>query len=175
MECVLVIDAAVVAVTPPLGAYPAGPPQPQGPFLPPPQHAAPQYGVAGGTGYGMAFGGAGAGAATGMYAPPPYEQLAQHHQLSQQVPMAYNPAAAMYAAAASYPGYIGYPVQYYPYYPTAVQPSIQPLRPTIMIPNGFETGARFEPLSQPLLPPAPAPAPAPAHLAAMAGHQVLWR
>lgn len=48
----------------------------------------------------------------------------------------YSPAAAMYAAAASYPGYIGYPVQYYPYYPaaTAMQPSIQPLRPTIMIP-----------------------------------------
>jgi hypothetical protein len=46
----------------------------------------------------------------------------------------YSPAAAMYAAAAGYPGYIGYPVQYYPYYPTAVQPSIQPLRPTIMIP-----------------------------------------
>lgn len=49
----------------------------------------------------------------------------------------YSPAAAMYAAAAGYPGYIGYPVQYYPYYPTAVQPSIQPLRPTIMIPVSF--------------------------------------
>lgn len=47
----------------------------------------------------------------------------------------YSPAAAMYAAAAGYPGYIGYPVQYYPCYPAAaVQPSIQPLRPTIMIP-----------------------------------------
>lgn len=49
----------------------------------------------------------------------------------------YSPAA-MYAAA-GYPGYIGYPVQYYPYYPAsaaaaAMQPSIQPLRPTIMIP-----------------------------------------
>lgn len=44
----------------------------------------------------------------------------------------------MYAAAAGYPAsYFGYPVQYYPYYPTAVQPSIQPLRPTIMIPVSF--------------------------------------
>ena len=50
----------------------------------------------------------------------------------------YSPAAAMYAAAAGYPGYIGYPVQYYPYYPTAVQPSIQPLRPTIMIPVSMD-------------------------------------
>lgn len=51
----------------------------------------------------------------------------------------YSPAAAMYAAAAAgYPGYIGYPVQYYPYYPT-VQPSIQPLRPTIMIPVTIPT------------------------------------
>ncbi|GBP78748.1 hypothetical protein EVAR_63433_1 [Eumeta japonica] len=33
------------AVTPPLGAYPAAPPQPQGPFIPaPPHQAAPQYG-----------------------------------------------------------------------------------------------------------------------------------
>ncbi|GBP78754.1 DAZ-associated protein 2 [Eumeta japonica] len=130
--------------------------------------------VAGGSPYGVAFGGA--GGAGGVY-PPPYEQLAQHHQslpaLSQQVPM-YSPAAAaaMYAAAASYPGYIGYPVQYYPYYP-AVQPSIQPLRPTIMIPNGFEAGARFDGISQPLLPPAPPGVPpTPAQLAAMAGHQV---
>lgn len=50
----------------------------------------------------------------------------------------YSPAAAMYAAAAAgYPGYIGYPVQYYPYYQAAVQPSIQPLRPTIMIPVSY--------------------------------------
>ncbi|RVE42478.1 hypothetical protein evm_012874 [Chilo suppressalis] len=86
----------------------------------------------------------------------------------------YSPAAAMYAAAAAgYPGYIGYPVQYYPYYPT-VQPSIQPLRPTIMIPNGFEAGGRFEGLAQTLLPPAPpAVPPSPAHLALQ--HQVLWR
>ncbi|XP_026316466.1 DAZ-associated protein 2-like isoform X2 [Hyposmocoma kahamanoa] len=171
-------------VTPPLGAYPQ-PQPPQGPFLPaPPQHASPQYGgmsyMAGGSPYGVAFGGA--GGAGGMYAPPPYDQL-QHHQaipsLSQQLPM-YSPAAAMYAAAAGYPGYIGYPVQYYPYYPTAVQPSIQPLRPTIMIPNGFEAGGRFEGLAGALLPPAPpAVPPSPAHLAAataaMQPHQVLWR
>ncbi|CAG9133621.1 unnamed protein product [Plutella xylostella] len=171
-------------VTPPLGAYPQ-PQPPQGPFLPaPPQHAAPQYSgeyykMGGGSPYGVTFGGAGAGG--GMYAPPPYDQL-QHHQtipaLSQQLPQLsqqmYSPAAAMYAAA-TYPGYIGYPVQYYPYYPT-VQPSIQPLRPTIMIPNGFEGGARFDGISQPLLPPAPAAVPpSPAQLAAMATHQVLWR
>lgn len=65
-------------VTPPLGAYPQ-PQPPQGPFLPaPPHQAAPQYGVAGGSPYGVTFGGAGAGAG-GVYAPPPYEQL-QHHQ-----------------------------------------------------------------------------------------------
>ncbi|XP_052754368.1 DAZ-associated protein 2-like isoform X4 [Galleria mellonella] len=177
-------------VTPPLGAYPQ-PQPPQGPFLPaPPHQAAPQYGecvcrspvhgaVAGGSPYGVTFGGAGAGAG-GVYAPPPYDQL-QHHQaipaLSQQLPM-YSPAAAMYAAAAGYPGYIGYPVQYYPYYPAAaaVQPSIQPLRPTIMIPNGFEAGGRFEGLAQTLLPPAPPGVPpSPAHLAAIQPHQVLWR
>ncbi|XP_034838368.1 uncharacterized protein [Maniola hyperantus] len=171
-------------VTPPLGAYPQ-PQPPQGPFLPaPPHQAAPQYGVAGGSPYGVTFGGAGAGAG-GVYAPPPYDQL-QHHQaipaLSQQLPypqnvsQMYSPAAAMYAAAAGYPGYIGYPVQYYPYYPTAVQPSIQPLRPTIMIPNGFEAGGRFEGLTQTLLPPAPPGVPpSPAHLAALQPHQVLWR
>ncbi|XP_028042787.1 DAZ-associated protein 2-like isoform X2 [Bombyx mandarina] len=170
-------EVPVVPVTPPLGAYPQ-PQPPQGPFLPaPPHQAAPQYGVAGGSPYGVTFGGAGAGAG-GVYAPPPYEQL-QHHQaipaLSQQLPM-YSPAAAMYAAAAAgYPGYIGYPVQYYPYYP-AVQPSIQPLRPTIMIPNGFEAGGRFEGLAQSLLPPAPPGVPpSPAHLAALQPHQVLWR
>ncbi|XP_014364432.2 DAZ-associated protein 2 isoform X2 [Papilio machaon] len=167
----------VVAVTPPLGAYPQ-PQPPQGPFLPaPPHQAAPQYGVAGGGPYSVAFGGAGAGAG-GVYAPPPYDQL-QHHQaipaLSQQLPM-YSPAAAMYAAAAGYPGYIGYPVQYYPYYPAAMQPSIQPLRPTIMIPNGFEASGRFEGLAQTLLPPAPPGVPpSPAHLAALQPHQVLWR
>lgn len=45
--------------------------------------------VAGGSPYGMTFGGAGAGAG-GVYAPPPYDQL-QHHQaipaLSQQLPV----------------------------------------------------------------------------------------
>lgn len=49
--------------------------------------------VAGGSPYGVTFGGAGAGAG-GVYAPPPYEQL-QHHQaipaLSQQLPVScYN-------------------------------------------------------------------------------------
>lgn len=35
----------VVSVSPPLGAFPGAPPQPQGPFLPaPPHQAAPQYG-----------------------------------------------------------------------------------------------------------------------------------
>lgn len=47
------------------------------------------FSVAGGSPYGMTFGGAGAGGG-GVYAPPPYEQL-QHHQgipaLSQQLPV----------------------------------------------------------------------------------------
>lgn len=94
------------------------------------------YTVPGGAPYGVFP----ASAAGQLYAPPPsYDQaLAAHHppiNLGQQM---YSPAAAMYAAA-SYPGYIGYPVQYYPYYSAsaaaaAMQPSIQPLRPTIMIP-----------------------------------------
>lgn len=43
--CERLAEWTVVSVTPPLGAYPAAPPQPQGPFLPaPPQHAAQQYG-----------------------------------------------------------------------------------------------------------------------------------
>ncbi|XP_049882916.1 DAZ-associated protein 2-like [Pectinophora gossypiella] len=162
-------------VTPPLGAYPQ-PQPPQGPFLPaPPHQAAPQYGVAGGSPYGVAFGGAAGGGGVGgvagvqgVYAPP-YEQL-PHHQLplGQQLPV--------YSPVYPYPPYIPYPVQYYPYYPTAVQPSIQPLRPTIMIPNGFEAGGRFEGLAQTLLPPAPPGVPpSPAHLAAIQPHQVLWR
>lgn len=60
-------------------------------------HMTPQYvtrdvTVAGGSPYGVTFGGAGAGAG-GVYAPPPYEQL-QHHQaipaLSQQLPVRYT-------------------------------------------------------------------------------------
>ncbi|KAI5643722.1 hypothetical protein NE865_04314 [Phthorimaea operculella] len=164
-------------VTPPLGAYPQ-PQPPQGPFLPAPPHQQPQYGgqygVAGGSPYGVAFSNAGGGGmgsvpgvAGGMYAPP-YEQLS-HHQLplGQQLPV--------YSPVYPYPPYIPYPVQYYPYYPTAMQPSIQPLRPTIMIPNGFEDGGRLQTL-QSLLPPAPpAVPPSPAHLAAIQPHGVLWR
>ncbi|XP_077299489.1 uncharacterized protein LOC143920482 [Arctopsyche grandis] len=169
----------IYRLSPPLGAFPGAPPQPQGPFLPaPPHQAAPQYGVPGGAPYGVFP----ASAAGQLYAPPPsYDQaLAAHHppiNIGQQVMQQMYSPAAMYAAA-GYPGYIGYPVQYYPYYPAsaaaaAMQPSIQPLRPTIMIPNGFEAGARFDGVGQPLLPPAPPGVPpSPAQLAAMAGHQV---
>ncbi|PNF34285.1 DAZ-associated protein 2 [Cryptotermes secundus] len=97
---------------------------------------------------------------------------------------AQSAAAQMYAAQ-GYPGYLGYPAAaaaYSPmqaYYPSLAAaysyPGMQPaqLRPTIMVPNGFEAGARFDGIAQPVLPPAPPGVPAnAAQLAAMAGHNV---
>lgn len=93
----------------------------------------------------------------------------------------YPPGTAMYAAAAAgYPAaYLSYPtyapMQYYPSlgaYSYTMQPTAQ-LRPTIMIPNGYDAGARFDGISQPVIPPAPPGVPpSAAQLAAMAGHQV---
>ncbi|GLH00122.1 DAZ-associated protein 2 [Gryllus bimaculatus] len=93
-------------------------------------------------------------------------------------------AAQMYAAAAApgYPGYLGYPAYspmqaaaYYPSLAAYSYPGMQPaqLRPTIMVPNSFDAGARFDGIAQPVLPPAPpGVAPNAAQLAAMAGHNV---
>ncbi|EFN82050.1 hypothetical protein EAI_09409 [Harpegnathos saltator] len=105
--------------------------------------------------------------------PPTYDQTLTH-------PMMYQP---MYGQGypggylAGYPTAYG-PLQYYPplaaaaaYYPAAaMQPA--PVRPTIMVPNGFD-GTRFDGISQPVLPPPPPGVAAnAAQLAAMAGHSV---
>lgn len=157
-------------------AYPGSAPQAPPTFVPapPPQAATgPQaYGVVpGGAPYGMFP------SQAQLYAqgpPPTYDQALTHPAImGQQM----YPPATMYAAA-GYPGYLGYPaytpMQYYPSlaaYSYPMQPT--QLRPTIMIPNGFEAGARFDGIGQPVLPPAPpGVAPSAAQLAAMAGHQV---
>ncbi|GJQ76100.1 hypothetical protein Trydic_g1850 [Trypoxylus dichotomus] len=106
--------------------------------------------------------------------PPTYDQALTHPAIVGQ-PI-YPPGASMYAAG--YPSYIGYPtyapMQFYPTlgaYSYAMQPA--QLRPTIMIPNGFDGGARFDGIAQPVIPPAPPGVPPnTAQLAAMAGHQV---
>ncbi|XP_070172723.1 DAZ-associated protein 2 isoform X2 [Polyergus mexicanus] len=99
--------------------------------------------------------------------PPTYDQTLTH-------PMMYQPMYGQGYPLQYYPP--GYPLQYYPplaattaYYP-AMQPA--PVRPTIMVPNGFD-GTRFDGISQPVLPPPPPGVAAnAAQLAAMAGHSV---
>ncbi|KAJ3648496.1 hypothetical protein Zmor_020295 [Zophobas morio] len=106
--------------------------------------------------------------------PPTYDQALTHPAAIVGQPM-YHPGT-MYAAG--YPTYLGYPtyapMQYYPSlgaYSYAMQPA--QLRPTIMIPNGYDAGARFDGIGQPVIPPAPPGVPpSAAQLAAMAGHQV---
>jgi len=129
-----------------------------------------------------------AAAAAAQGPPPTYDQSLTHPAsaaaaVNQQM-YAQSAAAQMYAAQ-GYPGYLGYPAAaaaYSPmqaYYPSLAAaysyPGMQPaqLRPTIMVPNGFEPGARFDGIAQPVLPPAPPGVPAnAAQLAAMAGHNV---
>jgi len=109
--------------------------------------------------------------------PPTYDQTLTHQAAIVGQHM-YPPGTMYAAAAAGYPTYLGYPtyapMQYYPSlgaYSYAMQPA--QLRPTIMIPNGYEAGARFDGIGQPVLPPAPPGVPpSAAQLAAMAGHQV---
>ncbi|XP_018572322.1 DAZ-associated protein 2 isoform X2 [Anoplophora glabripennis] len=106
--------------------------------------------------------------------PPTYDQALTHPAAI--VGQHMYPPGTMYAAG--YPTYLGYPtyapMQYYPSlgaYSYAMQPA--QLRPTIMIPNGYDTGARFDGITQQVLPPAPPGVPPnAAQLAAMAGHQV---
>ncbi|XP_044744409.1 DAZ-associated protein 2 isoform X1 [Coccinella septempunctata] len=106
--------------------------------------------------------------------PPTYDQALTHPAL---VGQHIYPPGTMYAAG--YPTYLGYPaytpMQYYPSlgaYSYAMQPTAQ-LRPTIMIPNGYDAGARFDGIAQQVIPPAPPGVPpSAAQLAAMAGHQV---
>ncbi|XP_076267204.1 DAZ-associated protein 2 isoform X3 [Rhynchophorus ferrugineus] len=108
--------------------------------------------------------------------PPTYDQALTHPAaiVGQHVRM--YPPGTMYAAG--YPTYLGYPtytpMQYYPSlgaYSYAMQPA--QLRPTIMIPNGYDAGARFDGITQQVIPPTPPGVPpSAAQLAAMAGHQV---
>ncbi|XP_063226357.1 DAZ-associated protein 2-like isoform X2 [Bacillus rossius redtenbacheri] len=120
-----------------------------------------------------------AAAAAAQGPPPTYDQSLAHPAAVNQQMYAQSAAAAQMYAAQGYPGYLGYPA-YSPmqaYYPSLAYsyPGIQPaqLRPTIMVPNGFDAGARFDGIAQPVLPPAPPGVPAnAAQLAAMAGHNV---
>lgn len=108
--------------------------------------------------------------------PPTYDQALTHPAIVGQP--VYPPGATMYAAAAGYPTYLGYPtyapMQYYPSLGAYSYPMQHAqLRPTIMIPNSYDAGARFDGITQQVLPPAPPGVPPnAAQLAAMAGHQV---
>ncbi|XP_065167644.1 DAZ-associated protein 2-like isoform X2 [Atheta coriaria] len=112
--------------------------------------------------------------------PPTYDQALTHPAIVGQPRnfQVYPPGATMYAAG--YPAYLaGYPtyapMQYYPTlggYSYAMQPT--QIRPTIMIPNGYDAGARFDGIGQPVIPPAPPGVPpSAAQIAAMAGHHVV--
>ncbi|EFN69073.1 hypothetical protein EAG_02836 [Camponotus floridanus] len=145
-------------------AYPVAPHPPTG-FVPAPTQP-PTYGVAGAAPYGV-FPNQPQLYATQGPPPPTYDQTLTH-------PMMYQPMYGQGYPLQYYPP--GYPLQYYPplaattaYYP-AMQPA--PVRPTIMVPNGFD-GTRFDGISQPVLPPPPPGVAAnAAQLAAMAGHSV---
>ncbi|XP_063226358.1 DAZ-associated protein 2-like isoform X3 [Bacillus rossius redtenbacheri] len=159
-------------------AYPVAGQPPAG-YVPAPPPAA--YGVPGATPYGVFPSQAQlyAAAAAAQGPPPTYDQSLAHPAAVNQQMYAQSAAAAQMYAAQGYPGYLGYPA-YSPmqaYYPSLAYsyPGIQPaqLRPTIMVPNGFDAGARFDGIAQPVLPPAPPGVPAnAAQLAAMAGHNV---
>ncbi|KAG8227582.1 hypothetical protein J437_LFUL000682 [Ladona fulva] len=148
------------------------------------------YGVPGANPYGVFPAQAQLYAAAAAQGPPPtYDQSLTHQVVGQQVYppttgasvyAAQNYQAAAAAAAAAAQGYpLGYPV-YSPmqaYYPslTYSYPGMQPapLRSTVMIPNGFDAGARFDGIAQPVMPPPPPGVAAnAAQLAAMAGHNV---
>ncbi|XP_019876707.2 DAZ-associated protein 2 [Aethina tumida] len=107
--------------------------------------------------------------------PPTYDQALTHPATI--VGQHMYPPGTMYAAGypAAYLGYPTYaPMQYYPSlgaYSYAMQPA--QIRPTIMIPNAYDTGARFDGIAQQVLPPAPPGVPpSAAQIAAMAGHPV---
>ncbi|XP_075219601.1 uncharacterized protein LOC142323617 isoform X2 [Lycorma delicatula] len=169
--------------------FPGAPQAPPTGFVPAPPHpaaaAAAAYAAAGP--YGVFPGQAQLYAAAQAAPPPTYDQTLTHPAaiVGQQM---YPPGAAVAAAAAAsmyaaqgYPGYLGYPTAGYStmqaaYYPALAATYSYPhhqLRPTIMVPNGYEAGARFDGIAQPVLPPAPPGVPpSPAQLAAMAGHNV---
>ncbi|XP_011301525.1 DAZ-associated protein 2 isoform X1 [Fopius arisanus] len=150
-------------------AYPVAPHPPTG-FVPP-QAQPTAYGVAGAGPYGV-FPNQPQFYATQGPPPPTYDQTLTHTMMYQPMYGQGYPGGYL----TGYPTAYG-PLQYYPqlaaatYYPTAaMQPA--PVRPTMLVPNGFD-GGRFDGLSQQVLPPPPPPGVAnAAQLAAMAGHSV---
>lgn len=168
-------------------AYPGAPQAPPTGFVPAPPHPAAAYAVPAASPYGV-FPGQAQLYAAAQGPPPTYDQALAHTAIVGQQMYPPGAAAAAAAAAASmyaaqgYPGsYLGYPATAYSpmqaaYYPTLAAAYSYPqhqLRPTIMVPNSFDGGARFDGIAQPVLPPAPPGVPpSPAQLAAMAGHNV---
>uniref|UniRef100_A0A905QW75 DAZ-associated protein 2 n=3 Tax=Triatominae TaxID=70999 RepID=A0A905QW75_RHOPR len=108
-------------------------------------------------------------------APPPYDQQIPAIMAAQQMYPHVGVGTAMYSQAASPAGYYASaftPMQAY-YHPLAYTYPQPQLRPTIMIPNGYDGGARFDGIAAPVVPgPPPGVPPTPAQLAAMAGHNL---
>jgi len=168
--------------------YPGSTQQPPTSYVPAPPHpaAAAAYAAVPTSPYGV-FPGQAVYATAAQAPPPAYEQTMGHPAvIGQQLypgsaaAAAAAAAASMYAAAGQgYPQYLGYPTttgypMAYTYHPALAYtyPGAQ-MRPTIMVPNGYDGGARFDGMAQPVLPqPPPGVAPSPAQLAAMAGHNV---
>nr|CAD7438137.1 unnamed protein product [Timema bartmani] len=175
-----ILKAYPVGGQPPAGYVPAPPPSAYGDD----RHVTMYCAVPGGAPYGVFPSQAQlyAAAAAAQGPPPTYDQSLAHPAAVNQQMYAQSAAAAQMYAAQGYPGYLGYPAYspmqaYYPSLAAAYSyPGMQPtaqLRPTIMVPSGFDAGARFDGIAQPVLPPAPPGVPAnAAQLAAMAGHNV---
>jgi hypothetical protein len=154
--------------------FPSAPQAPPAGFVPAPPHpAAAAYAATGPV--------TAAGSPYAVYqqlypgqAPPPYDQQIPAIMAAQQMYPHVGVGTAMYSQAASPAGYYASaftPMQaYYPLAYTYPQPQ---LRPTIMIPNGYDAGARFDGIAAPVVPaPPPGVPPSPAQLAAMAGHNI---
>ncbi|KAL1132760.1 hypothetical protein AAG570_010712, partial [Ranatra chinensis] len=157
--------------------FPSAPQAPPTGFVPAPPHPAAA------TAYPAASGPVPGGTPYAVYqqlypgqAPPPYDQQIPAIMAAQQMYPPVGVGTAMYsqaspAAAAGYYASAFTPMQaYYPLAYTYPQPQ---LRPTIMIPNGYDAGARFDGIAAPVVPaPPPGVPPTPAQLAAMAGHNI---
>lgn len=109
-------------------------------------------------------------------APPPYDQQIPAIMAAQQQMYSHvGVGTPMYSQAASPAGYYASaftPMQAY-YHPLAYSYPQPQLRPAIMIPNGYDGGARFDGISAPVVPgPPPGVPPSAAQLAAMAGHNI---
>ncbi|XP_014254804.1 DAZ-associated protein 2-like [Cimex lectularius] len=155
--------------------YPAAPQAPAGYVPAPPHPAAAAYAasspVAAATGspyavYQQLYPG---------QAPPPYDQQIPAIMAAQQMYPQVGVGTTMYSQAASPAGYYASaftPMHAY-YHPLAYTYPQPQLRPTIMIPNSYDGGARFDGIAAPVVPgPPPGVPPTPAQLAAMAGHNI---